>query len=93
MADTEKVTEDVTEISNFLLIVLEEGNDLLQQNSTNDEFKDKVTTYLELLEVTTKTCYVVSVDEDDKFCWENLASQYCLIFIVLLNLYCSIFLW
>ena len=92
---TEKVAEDVTEISSFLLIVLKEGNDLLQQNSTNDEFKDKVTTYLELLEVMTKmleTCYVVFVDEDDQFCWENLASQYCSIFIVLLNQYCSIFI-
>ena len=52
MADTENVAEDVTEISNFLLMVLQEGNDLLHQNSTTDEFKDKVTTYLELLEVT-----------------------------------------
>ena len=52
MMDTEKVPENITEVSNFLLVVLQEGNDLLHQNSTTDEFKDKVTTYLELLEVT-----------------------------------------
>ena len=52
MAETENVAEDVTEISSFLLMVLEEGNDLLHQSSTTDEIKDKVTTYLELLEVT-----------------------------------------
>ena len=84
MADTENVAEDVTEISRFLLIVLKEGNYLLHQNSTTEEFKDKLTTYLELLEVTTKMLeafYRVSEDEDDKLCWENLASQYRLIFI------------
>ena len=54
MADTENVAEDVTEISRFLLILLKEGNYLLHQNSTTEEFKYKVTTYLELLEVTTK---------------------------------------
>ena len=52
MTDTEKVAENITEILNFLLMVLQGGNDLLHQNSTTDEFKDKVTTYLELLEVT-----------------------------------------
>ena len=52
--DTENVAEDVTEISSFLLMVLEEGNDLLHQNSTTEEFKDKVTTYFELLKVITK---------------------------------------
>ena len=34
MVDTENVAEGITEISIFLLIVLEEGNDLLHQNST-----------------------------------------------------------
>ena len=69
MADTENVAEDVTEISRFLLIVLKEGNYLLHQNSTTEEFKDKVTTYLELLEVTTKMLeafYKVSEEKDDK---------------------------
>ena len=54
MADTEYVAEDITEVSSFLLMVLEEGNDLQHQNSTTDKFKDKGTTYLELVEVTTK---------------------------------------
>ena len=59
------MAEDVVEISRFLLMVLEEGNYLLHQNSTTEEFKDKVTTSLELLEVTTKMLeafYKVSKD-------------------------------
>ena len=71
MADAENVAEDVTEISSFLLMLLEEENGLLHQNSTTDEFKNKVTTYLELSEVTTKTLEIfknVSEDEDDKIC-------------------------
>ena len=86
--DTENVAEDVTEISSFLLMVLEEGNDLLHQNSTTEEFKDKVTTYFELLKVITKMLdvfYEVSENKDDKLCWENLASQYRLIFIAFHN--------
>ena len=82
------MAEDVTEISSFLLMVLEERNDLLQQNSTTEEFKDKVTTYFELLEVITKMLeafYEVSENKDDKLCWENLASQYRLIFIAFHN--------
>ena len=66
MADTENVAEDVTEISMFLLMVLEEGNDLLHQNFATEEFKDKVTTYLELLEATKKMLgafYEVSEDK------------------------------
>ena len=88
MADIEYVAEDVSEISRFLLMVLEERNDLLHQNSTTEEFKDKVTTYLELLGVTTKMLevfYEVSEDKDDKPCWENLASQYRLIFMAFHN--------
>ena len=88
MADIEYVAEDVSEISRFLLMVLEEGNDLLHQNSTTEEFKDKVTTYLELLGVTTKMLevfYEVSEDKDDKPCWKNLASQYRLIFMAFHN--------
>ena len=88
MVDTENVAEDVTEISRFLLMVLEEGNELLHQNSITEEFKDKVTTYLELLKVTTKMLeafYEVSEDKDDKIFWENLASQYRLIFIAIYN--------
>ena len=79
MADTEYVAEDITEVSSFLLMVLEEGNDLRHQNSTTDKFKDKGTTYLELVEVTTKMLeafYEVCEDEDDKLCWENLTSLY-----------------
>ena len=82
------MAEDVTEISSFLLMVLEERNDLPQQNSTTEEFKDKVTTYFELLEVITKMLeafYEVSENKDDKLCWENLASQYRLIFIAFHN--------
>ena len=88
MVDTENVAEDVTEISRFLLMVLEEGNELLHQNSSIEEFKDKVTTYLELLKVTTEMLeafYEVSEDKDDKIFWENLASQYRLIFIAIYN--------
>ena len=75
MADSENVA-GVIEISSFLLIVIEEGNDLLHQNSTTDEFKDKATTYLELMEA----FYEVSEEEDVKICWANLTSQYRLIF-------------
>ena len=78
MTDTENVEEDVTEISSSLLMVLEEGNDLLHRNSTTDEFKDKDTTYLKLLEVTTKMLeafYEVSKDEDDKLCSKNQSHQ------------------
>ena len=88
MADIENVAEDVVEISRFLLMVLEEENYLLHQNSTTEEFKDKVTTSLELLEVTTKMLeafYKVSEDKDDKLCWEYLTSQYRLIFIAFHN--------
>ena len=82
MADSENVA-GVIEISSFLLMVIEEENDLLHQNSTTDEFKDKATTYLELMEVTTKMLeafYEVSEEEDVKICWANLTSQYRLIF-------------
>ena len=88
MADTENVAKDVTEISNFLLMALEGGNDQLHQNSTTEEFKAKVTTYLELLGFTTKMLeafYEVSEDKDDKLCWEKLASRYHLIFIAFHN--------
>ena len=82
------MAENVTEISRFLLILLKEGNYLLHQNSTTEEFKYKVTTYLELLEVTTKMLeafYKISEDKDNKLCSENLASQYRLIFIAIHN--------
>ena len=82
------MAEDVTEISSFLLMVLEEGIDLLHQNCRTGQFKAKVATYLELLEVTKKmleALYEVSEDEDDKLCWENLAFQYCLIVIAFNN--------
>ena len=88
MVDTENVVENFTEIFSFLLMVLEEGNDLLNQNSTTDKFKDKFSTYLELLEVTAmmlEAFYEVSEDDDDKLYWENLASQYRLIFIAFNN--------
>ena len=90
MTDTENVGENVTKISSFLLMVLEERHDLLHQSSNTDEFKDKVKTYLKLLEVTTKMLEVideVSEDEYDKLCWENLVSQYRLIFIAFNFLY------
>ena len=88
MVDTENVVENFTEIFSFLLMVLEEGNDLLNQNSTTDKFKDKFSTYLELLEVTAmmlEAFYEVSEDDDDKLYWENLTSQYRLIFIAFNN--------
>ena len=44
MVDTENVVENFTEIFSFLLMALEEGNDLLNQNSTTDKFKDKFST-------------------------------------------------
>ena len=68
----------------FCWWLLQEGNDLLHQNSTTDEFKDKVTTYLELLEVTKQileAIYEISEEKHDKSFWKNLASQYRLIFI------------
>ena len=88
MVDTENVVESVTEISSFPLMVLEEGNDLLHQNSATDEFKDKFLTALELMEVTTmmlEAFYEVSEDDDDRLSWKNLASQYRLIFIAFNN--------
>ena len=88
MVDTENVVESVTEISSFPLMVLEEGNDLLHQNSATDEFKDKFLTDLELMEVTAmmvEAFYEVSEDDDDRLYWKNLASQYRLIFIAFNN--------
>ena len=88
MDDTENVVESVTEISSFPLMVLEEGNDLLHQNSATDEFKDKFLTDLELMEVTAmmlEAFYEVSEDDDDRLYWKNLASQYRLIFIAFNN--------
>ena len=88
MVDTENVVESVTEISSFPLMVLEEGNDLLHQNSAADEFKDKFLTALELMEVTAmmlEVFYEVSEDDDDRLYWKNLASQYRLIFIAFNN--------
>ena len=88
MVDTENVVESVTEISSFPLMVLEEGNDLLHQNSATDEFKDKFLTDLELMEVTVmmlEAFYEVSEDDDDRLYWKNLASQYRLIFIAFNN--------
>ena len=88
MVDTENVVESVTEISSFPLMVLEEGNDLLHQNSATDEFKDKFLTALELMEVTAmmlEAFYEVSEDDDDRLYWKNLASQYRLIFIAFNN--------
>ena len=88
MVDTENVVESVTEISSFPLMVLEEGNDLLHQNSAADEFKDKFLTALELMEVTAmmlEAFYEVSEDDDDRLYWKNLASQYRLIFIAFNN--------
>ena len=88
MVDTENVVETVTEISSFPLMVLEEGNDLLHQNSATDEFKDKFLTDLELMEVTAmmlEAFYEVSEDDDDRLYWKNLASQYRLIFIAFNN--------
>ena len=88
MVDTENVVESVTEISSFPLMVLEEGNDLLHQNSATDEFKDKFLTDLELMEVTAmmlEAFYEVSEDDDDRLYWKNLTSQYRLIFIAFNN--------
>ena len=88
MVDTENVVESVTEISSFPLMVLEEGNDLLHQNSATDEFKGKFLTDLELMEVTAmmlEAFYEVSEDDDDRLYWKNLASQYRLIFIAFNN--------
>ena len=88
MVDTENVVESVTEISSFPLMVLEEGNDLLHQNSATDEFKDKFLTDLELMEVTAmmlEAFYEVSENDDDRLYWKNLASQYRLIFIAFNN--------
>ena len=88
MVDTENVVESVTEISSFPLMVLEEGNDLLHQNSATDEFKDKFLTALELMEVTAmmlEAFYEVSEDDGDRLSWKNLASQYRLIFIAFNN--------
>ena len=88
MVDTENVVESVTEISSFPLMVLEEGNDLLHQNSATDEFKDKFLTDLELMEVTAmmlEAFYEVSEDDDDRLYWKHLASQYRLIFIAFNN--------
>ena len=84
MVDTENVVESVTEISSFPLMVLEEGNDLLHQNSATDEFKDKFLTDLELMEVTAmmlEAFYEVSEDDDDRLCLEKLS------FPISLNLY------
>ena len=52
--ETRYKTKHLTLTKNYNRKIIEEGNELQYQNSTTDEFKDKVESCFELLEVATK---------------------------------------
>lgn len=52
MAAGESMMENDTEIFSFLLMVLDQGNELMQEGSVTDECKTQVKSCVELVEYT-----------------------------------------
>lgn len=52
MAAGESMTENDTEIFSFLLMVLDQGNELMQEGSVTDEYKTQVKSCVELVKDT-----------------------------------------
>ena len=70
-------------------MVLDQGNELLQEGSVTDEHKDQVKSYIELVEDTIgmlENFLDVSDNETDRIVWENSTGQYRLILVAFNNI-------
>ena len=76
MAAGESMMENDTEIFSFLLMVLDQGNELMQEGSVTDECKTQVKSCVELVEYTIGILWTfldVLDNGNDRIVWEKLA--------------------